>query len=111
MKILIPFLFLPLAMFGQGVDKYLHFGAGYVASSASSAFSYHVRINRAVTVGFGVGAVAGLGKEVRDQIVYKGFDPVDLLFTAQGSLFGSLCVKAAIVPRAEYKNKKEPIKF
>lgn len=99
-------------IYGQGdnlTDKYLHFGAGYAISSMTSSFSFHLKTKRPISIGISTGAAAGLVKEITDQYVYKGFDIVDLVVTAQGALFGGMCVKIALSPQAE--RRKKPIEF
>lgn len=62
------------------LDKYTHFLVCYI----TVMYSYHF-------IGFwgiGVAAAIGIGKEIRDQIKYKGFSWGDLLFDFLGILAG-----------------------
>lgn len=90
------------------IDRYLHFGAGYIASTSSAALCYKFNINKSVEIGVGVGALAGVGKEIRDQIVYRGFDPFDFAFTVAGSFWGGFAIHTVI---EKNKSIKKPIEF
>jgi len=87
---------LPFFAMSQPVDKMLHFGAGYIVGSATSAMTYNFKINNHIELGIGAAAAVGLGKEIYDQYKYKGFDPFDFIVTAQGGVYGSMCIKIAI---------------
>ena len=87
---------LPLFAMSQPIDKMLHFGAGYIIGSATSAITYDFKINNHIELGIGAAAAFGLGKEIRDQYVYKGFDVMDAVTTVAGGGFGSLTIKIAL---------------
>jgi hypothetical protein len=90
------FTILPLFAMSQPIDKMLHFGAGYIIGSATSAITYDFKINNHIEIGIGAATLAGLGKELYDQYKYKGFDPIDFIVTAQGGVCGSLTIKIAL---------------
>ena len=92
----------------QITDKLLHFGAGYVISTSSAALCYNFNLNKSVSVGIGLGTAAGLGKEVRDYVVYRGPDAFDFGFTVAGSFWGGFCIHTVI---EKNKSIKKPIKF
>jgi VanZ family protein len=87
---------LPLFAMSQPVDKMLHFGAGYIIGSATSAITYNFKINNHIEIGIGAATLAGLGKELRDQYVYKGFDVMDAVATGAGGVCGILTIKIAL---------------
>jgi hypothetical protein len=87
---------LPLFAMSQPVDKMLHFGAGYIIGSATSAITYDFKINNHIELGIGAATLAGLGKEIRDQYVYQGFDVMDAVATVAGGVCGSLTIKIAL---------------
>lgn len=70
-------------------DKKLHFIAGLCISVAAMLlyFYYYGTVN--VLPGIGCGMVAGVAKEVKDEITYGGFDKYDMLATWAGSLLGA----------------------
>ena len=70
-------------------DKKLHFIAGLCISVVAMLlyFYYYGTVN--VLLGFGGGMVAGVAKEVKDEITYGGFDKYDMLATWAGSLLGA----------------------
>jgi len=64
---------------GIPTDKLLHFVAGFsIALIGSILFGKET--------GFALAILAGIGKEIRDQIVYGGFDIMDLIVTIAGGL-------------------------
>jgi hypothetical protein len=87
---------LPLFAMSQPVDKMLHFGAGYIIGSATSATTYNFKINNHIEIGIGAATLAGLGKELRDEHIYKGFDVMDAVATVAGGVCGSLTIKIAL---------------
>jgi len=87
---------LPLFAMSQPIDKMLHFGAGYIIGSATSAMTYNFKINNHIELGIGAATLAGLGKEITDQYVYKGFDVMDAVATVAGGVCGTMCIKIAI---------------
>jgi hypothetical protein len=95
MKILL-LTILPLFAMSQPVDKMLHFGAGYIIGSATSAMTHNFKINNHIELGIGAATLAGLGKELRDQYVYQGFDIMDAVTTVAGGVCGSLTIKIAL---------------
>ena len=70
-------------------DKKLHFIAGLCISVAAMLlyFYYYGTVN--VLPGIGCGMVAGVAKEVKDEITYGGFDEFDMFATWAGSLLGA----------------------
>lgn len=70
-------------------DKKLHFIAGLCISVVAMLlyFYYYGTVN--VLLGFGGGMVAGVAKEIKDEIAYGGFDKYDMLATWAGSLLGA----------------------
>jgi len=60
-------------------DKALHFMFGFIVFVVSSHFFLDV-------VAFGITFLIALIKEIRDHIVYKGFDIADLIFTTIPSI-------------------------
>ena len=89
-------IILPLFAMSQPIDKMLHFGAGYIIGSATSAITYDFKINNHIEIGIGASALFGVGKEIRDEYVYKGFDIMDALATVAGGVCGSLTIKIAL---------------
>ena len=70
-------------------DKKLHFFAGLCISVVAMLlyFYYYGTVN--VLLGVGGGMVAGVAKEIYDEITYGGFDKLDMLATWAGSLLGA----------------------
>tara|TARA_R110000751_G_scaffold292927_2_gene400377 strand:- start:35 stop:376 length:342 start_codon:yes stop_codon:yes gene_type:complete len=70
------------------MDKKLHFFAGFVIGATANSITYKATNNEktAFIVGMGLSFGAGLAKEIRDEIVYGGFDSMDLLYTTLGGL-------------------------
>jgi hypothetical protein len=64
-------------------DKKAHFICGLIISFIVTITFYNP------SVGFLVGGLFALAKEIRDEIVYSGFDYKDLLITVLGSWLGS----------------------
>lgn len=77
---------LPLFAMSQPIDKMLHFGAGYIIGSATSAMTYDFKINNHIELGIGAATAVGLGKEIYDQYKYKGFDVMDAVATVAGGV-------------------------
>jgi glycopeptide antibiotics resistance protein len=65
-------------------DKKLHFIVGLVIAVI---FAF---IFKSASMGYSVAFIAGLGKELRDEFVYGGFDICDLLTTGLGGIAGAL---------------------
>ena len=57
-------------------DKQLHFIAGLIIGLTAIFISWYCA--------YGLVLIAGVGKEVKDEIVYHGFDVYDLLYTMAG---------------------------
>ena len=70
-------------------DKKLHFIAGLCISVVAMLlyFYYYGTVN--VLPGICCGMVAGVAKEVKDEITYGGFDYVDMLVTWLGATVGT----------------------
>ena len=70
-------------------DKKLHFLAGLCITCIviiTCYFNFGV-VN--LRFGLGCGMVAGVAKEVKDEITYGGFDYVDMLVTWLGAIAGA----------------------
>lgn len=69
-------------------DKKLHFIAGFAIGGAVNTTTYLITKSRrkAFILGLGASFGAGLAKEIKDEIVYGGFDTMDLLYTMAGGL-------------------------
>ena len=64
-------------------DKKAHLVCGYlIALVVTITFSNP-------SIGFMVGAMFAIGKEIRDEISYNGFDFKDILFTILGAWLGA----------------------
>lgn len=68
-------------------DKKLHAAAGLLISLAAGYAFFPL-------AGLAFAAVTGLLKEIRDWIVYRGFDEIDCLATWAGGLLGYIVVEA-----------------
>ncbi len=68
-------------------DKKLHTAAGFVIALAGSLLE-------GPAIGLCCAVIAGLGKEVADEIVYSGFDIEDFLYTCAGGLLGAVLMGA-----------------
>ena len=70
-------------------DKKLHFIAGLCIAGIAMILGYY--ICGIVNLWFGLffGVLAGLLKEVKDEITYGGFDKYDMYATWAGSLLGA----------------------
>ena len=70
-------------------DKKLHFIAGLCISVVAMLlhFYYYGTVN--VLLGVGGGMVAGVAKEIKDEIAYGGFDKYDMLATWLGATVGA----------------------
>jgi Co/Zn/Cd efflux system component len=82
-------------------DKVAHFGVGFIAGSASSSLALTNSNGRhewakSVSVGFGVSALIGTGKELYDWADYGVFNWADLGATVLGGALGGVSVKIAI---------------
>ena len=70
-------------------DKKLHFIAGLCISVAAMLLYFYYSGTVNLRFGLGCGMVAGVAKEVKDEITYGGFDKYDMLATWAGSLLGA----------------------
>jgi len=66
-------------------DKVYHFLAGMIICLLFQIFF-------PLWLSLGVTFLFGLAKEIRDQVVYKGFDWVDWAVTIAGGLFAAICL-------------------
>lgn len=67
------------------IDKVLHFAFGMLIMLILSIFL-------PLWLSFLITVLVGAGKELFDQIVYKGFDWVDLGITTAGALITLICL-------------------
>lgn len=73
-------------------DKKLHFIAGLCISVVSMLLCFYYNGTTNLWLGLGCGMVAGVAKEIKDEITYGGFDKLDMFYTWAGSLLGAgLC--------------------
>lgn len=70
-------------------DKKLHFIAGLCITCTSVLLYYLCYCTVNLWVGLGCGMVAGVAKEIKDEITYGGFDKYDMYATWAGSLLGA----------------------
>lgn len=70
-------------------DKKLHFIAGLCISVVAVLLYYLCCGTTNLWLGLGCGVVAGVAKEVKDEITYGGFDSLDMYATWAGSLLGA----------------------
>lgn len=70
-------------------DKKLHFIAGLCISVAAILLQFYCYGIVNVWLGLGCGMVAGVSKEVKDEVTYGGFDELDMYATWAGSLLGA----------------------
>ena len=91
-------------------DKQKHLMAGaFISGTAYSmvhTYSKGNKARKAFWFGFAAGTLAGVAKEVKDEIDYGGFDVKDLAFTMAGSL-----TTVVIIEIARYKPKKHKKKL
>jgi len=79
-------------------DKVKHFVVGYEINSISFyvlflallLFKLAPAFLLAFVAALLLSTAAGIYKEIRDQIVYKGFDPIDFAATTMGGIVSSL---------------------
>ena len=69
-------------------DKQKHFIAGVVSGFVGSKITKHKFLGALVS-----SIIVGVGKEVYDEIKYKGFDNKDILATALGGLTVGVTIK------------------
>lgn len=73
-------------------DKKLHFIAGLCITCIAVLLCYLCNGTVKLWFGLGFGVIAGVAKEVYDQITYGGFDKLDMFYTWAGALLGAgLC--------------------
>ena len=86
------FVFLPIFVASQTVpvDKQYHIGAGIVIGTWGTFAGNSLNLDAERSAAFGIGAVfvAGLGKELWDELDYGGFDMKDLGATMIGGAVG-----------------------
>ena len=70
-------------------DEKLHFLAGLCITCVAIILCYCIYGIVNLWVGLFFGVLAGLLKEVKDQITYGGFDYVDMLVTWLGAIAGA----------------------
>jgi len=90
MKKILILVFCPIVAMGQiQPDKVKHFVAGAVIGGTTQFLTYKATGNKntAFLVGFGVGALAGVAKEVYDKKTGKGVpSTADAVYTSAGAL-------------------------
>lgn len=84
----------PMLSFGIPKDKQLHVGCGMAISTISTETLRLLKVKKktAVFVGFGVGCLAGIAKEIYD----KNFDRKDCIATSIGSGLGTISMSFVI---------------
>ena len=89
-KIIIVFtLILTFNVNGQiAKDKKLHFIAGAITGGITNGITYAITKDekKAFILGLGSAVGIGLAKEIKDQIVYGGFDSLDWFYTIAGGV-------------------------
>lgn len=70
-------------------DKKLHLLAGICITCVAVLLCYLCYGPVNIWIGLGCGMVAGVAKEIYDEITYGGFDKLDMLATWAGSLLGA----------------------
>ena len=70
-------------------DKKLHFIAGLCITVVTMLFYFYCHGTVNVWLGLGCGMVAGVAKEVKDEITYGGFNEFGMFATWAGSLLGA----------------------
>ena len=75
-------------------DKKAHLVCGFLIALIATITFYDP------TVGLIIGGVFAFGKELRDEIIYGGFDTVDLLITIIGAFIGSILGFAILIAYA-----------
>ena len=68
-------------------DKKLHAAAGFIIALAGGCLFFPL-------AGLAFATAAGFFKEVRDWVVYRGFDELDCLATWAGGLLGYIVAEA-----------------
>lgn len=90
MKKILILLFLPVIAMGQiQPDKVKHFVAGAVIGGTTQFLTYKATGNKntAFLVGFGMGTLAGISKEIYDKKSGKGVpSKADAIYTSAGAL-------------------------
>ena len=83
-----------------GKDKWMHFTVCLVASllaGIAAKLLYHLPAAEIACVSWVVGYIVGFGKEVYDEIKYKGSDPYDWAADFLGSTFGTVIVLLLVI--------------
>lgn len=90
-------------------DKQLHLAAGFIISGTSSFIAKKLNWRYPVLIGFGIGTLAGIGKELYD-LTGRG-DPTvpDAVATSLGSIAGSLTFGIKINFHKKNKTNSLPI--
>ena len=70
-------------------DKKLHFIAGLCITCVAVLLCYLCYGTVNLWFSLGCGVVAGVAKEIKDEITYGGFDKLDMFYTWAGSLLGA----------------------
>ena len=88
--VLVSALLLSISLNAQTIqkDKQKHFIAGVVSGFVGSKITKHKFLGALVS-----SIIVGVGKEVYDEIKYKGFDNKDILATALGGLTVGVTIK------------------
>lgn len=88
--VLVTVLLLSISLTAQTIqkDKQKHFVAGVVSGFVGSKITKHKFLGALVS-----SIIVGVGKEVYDEIKYKGFNNKDILATALGGLTVGVTIK------------------
>lgn len=78
-------------------DKKLHFLAGFIIAVAIGLIAYFVNFGNFIILGIAVSFASGIGKEIRDEYVYGGFDLKDMVVTWIGALVGGLMLSICCI--------------
>lgn len=73
-------------------DKGCHFIAGFVITLTVGFIAYYAGAEYPQGYGVLAGFIAGVAKEAKDQIDYRGADFFDFFATIAGTFFGGLVV-------------------
>lgn len=78
-------------------DKKLHFIAGFIIAVIIGLIAYFMSFGNFIILGMAVSFAAGIGKEIRDEYVYSGFDWKDIVATWIGALVGGVMLSICCI--------------